>query len=984
MYQFSKNISSRVVVVILFFLLWASASFSQVYPYINYSVRQGLVNSNVYAMTQDEAGYIWLGTENGLSRFDGINFKNFTLEQLGLESYISSLIASEGKIIFASGGSDIFKFDPVTENLTRISKKSIIRSNQLIIKDDLLVSLHENRGFDFLSLSSGEMLFEDIIFSKKSNAKALSMLKLKDETILMGRSDGLYQLIGTEQQKVEVQGLGNTAVYSLFEDGNSLLAGGNGIIFRIVDNHVVDTIHAVNGDMNMIRNIRVDSNRNIWFNIWGSKDIYMMSDNIAVNVSVVCGIKNGTITGILLESSGTICASGVGNGLYVFGNNHLLVYPESENLPNANIHKILKTGAGGLLMGTNDGLAYLDPSGKNLQSVKHWPEKTQYIRDIIAAPGNQYLVATINNEFASSFSKSFSCNFEDIKIRYSHCSSIRVDSGFVEIGNWDNKLIRYNLPDFYRTISVENIFKGTSNTHRINCMLRDDSGKLWIGSQKGLCIITDSGKKIYPIGTFQEEEVHEISNLTTGKMLVVSNNGFYIIQNNADANLTAVIQRTPILGTNCVATTGINEFLAGTSYGLLYIRDQVKSIMTIQDGALSENINDIFYDPERSIAWVATSEGLMQVNLKILRNQNIAPLEIKQITIIQENKSWLPETINTFSSDSNSFRIKFQAFYYHNPQKIKYQYKVDEGEWLTSQTNEIQFASMRAGSHKIWMRAGLSENKFGPAVLVNITVLPPYYQTWWFILLALLTGTLLVYLIVKRQTLIFKRKQDEKLKTEQKIVELQQKALASNLNPHFVFNSLNAIQHFINSNNPDEANNYLAKFSRLMRMHLNMAEKSAIQLHEEILRLEFYLSLEQMRFEDKMSWSLLIDPGLDTLHLEIPNMIIQPFVENAIWHGLMPANRKGIISLVIKATKEGGVAITITDNGVGLHYQHKPVNTQHESKGTRLIRERLVLLDPKLTDAIRFEELSPGTRVHITLSAKMCRKTDITVPVSQD
>ena len=229
---------------------------------------------------------------------------------------------------------------------------------------------------------------------------------------------------------------------------------------------------------------------------------------------------------------------------------------------------------------------------------------------------------------------------------------------------------------------------------------------------------------------------------------------------------------------------------------------------------------------------------------------------------------------------------------------------------------------------------------------------------------------------------IFKRKQQDKIKTQQKIVELQQKALASNLNPHFVFNSLNAIQHFINSKSQEAANEYLAKFARLMRMQLNMAEKNSIVLHEEIQRLEYYLSLEQIRFEDKMQWSIVTDPSIDVYSYEIPNMIIQPFVENSIWHGIMPASGIGVITLTIKPTNDEGLAITIADDGVGLNYKSKPGDPLHESKGIRLIRERLFLLDPKSENVLWFENLTPGTRVHITLTSKMIRKTANQVPVT--
>jgi len=947
------------------------SGYSQVYPYLNYSVRQGLVNSNVYAMTQDPTGYIWLGTENGLSRFDGINFKNYTLEKLGLKSYISSMVATEdGKIIFGSSGSGIHSFNPITEKLTRISKKALLRTNKLIIKNDLLISLHENRGFDFISIKSGEFVFNDKVIEKNCDNKALSIIKLFNNKIYIGRRDGLYQLNGEEQNKIAISGLSNLPLYSLCEDKNSLIVGSDGIILRIENNKVTDTLLTIDGEKKMVRNIQIDNRGNLWFNVWGLKDLYMLSGKTLINISESSGILNGTITEILMESSGAIFASGLGKGIYLFYNTHLLVYPESENLPNANIQKIISTQNKGLLLGTDDGLAYLDIKGNKISSVKHIPEKKYYVRDITSAPGNQFLIATIDNKFANSFSQIFDYTNEHLKIRYSHCSSIWADSTSVLIGNWDNKLIQYQLPNFKYIISKDNI-----------CMERDLFDRLWIGSQKGLCVINREGEKFYPNGLFQEEEIYKINKLRDGNLLIVSNSGFYFLKNNKDERLIKEAQRIAIQGTNCVAITGMNEYLVGTSYGLLFIKDQKKTLMTIQDGILSENINDIYFEDGSSVAWIATSEGLMQVDLDALRIKNSAPLQIRQVVINKDRKSWFPLNINTFKYNSSSFSINFQAFHYHNPQKIKYQYKVDEAGWLPS-SNEIQFASLEDGSHTISLRAGLTEGNWGPAKIVNIYVLPPFYKTWWFHTISAMIGLMILMAIVRWQIRIFKKKQEEKVKIQQKLVELQQKALASNLNPHFVFNSLNAIQHFINSKSPEEANEYLAKFARLMRMHLNMAEKSAILLHEEIQRLEFYLSLEQMRFDDKMEWSIHLDPSLDPYHLEIPNMIIQPFVENAIWHGIMPSDQKGFITLNIQPAANEGILITVTDNGVGFNHQPKVATIEHESKGTRLIKERLLLLDSNAANVLRFDHLTPGTMVAITLSSKMYRNTALEVPVS--
>lgn len=976
------SIFFKVCFTFLVLIAFPFSLFSQVYPYTNYSTRQGLINSNVYAMAQDHSGYIWFGTENGLSRFDGINFKNFTLEQLGLKSNIASLaITNNNHILFGStGSSHIYIFNPINEKIEALTKNSLPRSNHLIIKNNLLISLHENRGYDFINILNGGIQLLDTVFQNNTSLKGLTMLKLKNDSILFGRSDGLYRFDNFKQTKVKMNGFADLPIYSIYENKNILLLGGDGIILSLSNNKVIDSIRVTNERNKYIRNIKVDKNNNIWFNVWGDKNIYMIVGRTIINISDKYRIECGTLTGILLEKSGNIYTSGLGKGIIHFNNIYLSNFKESENFNNPNIQKINKTKSGDFLLGTDNGLAFFKTAENEIYKINYISDVKHYVRDIISLPDNLFLIATIDHTYAKSFSNPLKLDFEKINIRFTHCTSFWSDSTNILSGNWDNKYLKYNKSDLSFINYSEGIFDSSHSTFRINCMFRDKFELLWVGSQKGLCVISKEGEKKFVNGPIKDEEVSNIFSLPDEKIFVVTNCGFYIFKNDPSKSQIIPISKTAIQGTNCIAVTGVNEYLVGTSYGLIFLKNNISSIMSIQDGVLSENINDIFYEPGSSIAWVATTEGLMQVDLEALRSGNKKMIEISEILLEQGSKKWLPETVNIFPYDSNSFRLQFQAFNYDNPHKIKYQYKLDDNEWLTTPANEIQFASMEHGNHTVVLRAGLDEI-WGPEKSVHITVLAPFYKTWWFYGLIFCLSGLMLFLFIRYQQRVLHRKQEAKVLIQKKIVDLQQKALASNLNPHFVFNSLNAIQHFINSKNPAEANEYLAKFARLMRMHLNMAEMSTILLHDELHRLEYYLNLEQMRFDDKMQYAINLDPSLDPYHLEIPNMIIQPFVENAIWHGIMPSDSNGFISLDIKPGTNESIEVIITDNGVGFENQTKIIKAEHESKGTRLIRERLLLLDPSDSEFIRFEHLSPGTRVCITLTSKMYRKTTEEMPV---
>src|SRR5690606_34772303 len=141
-------------------------------------------------------------------------------------------------------------------------------------------------------------------------------------------------------------------------------------------------------------------------------------------------------------------------------------------------------------------------------------------------------------------------------------------------------------------------------------------------------------------------------------------------------------------------------------------------------------------------------------------------------------------------------------------------------------------------------------------------------------------------------------------------------ALSALINPHFIFNCLNSVQYYLNKNQNNLANEYLADFAKLIRLTMEQSQETFITLQEETERLELYLSLEKLRLQEKLSWKLTVDPALDKLNVKIPNMILQPYVENAIWHGIMPKKTGGSITLSINKQSESELKIMIEDDGV--------------------------------------------------------------------
>ncbi|HEY0042708.1 MAG TPA: histidine kinase, partial [Flavisolibacter sp.] len=250
---------------------------------------------------------------------------------------------------------------------------------------------------------------------------------------------------------------------------------------------------------------------------------------------------------------------------------------------------------------------------------------------------------------------------------------------------------------------------------------------------------------------------------------------------------------------------------------------------------------------------------------------------------------------------------------------------------------------------------------------------PPFWLRWWAIVIMALSAAFVIYLLVKRRINVIKRK----ALFQQQLAELEGKALRAQMNPHFIFNSLNAIQELIVTQNIDAAYNYLSKFSKLLRLVLNNSEKSLILLSDELHMLHLYLELESLRFRNSFRYNVQVDQSVDADSLHVPPLLIQPFIENALWHGLMLKEGERSLNLLIEQ-QEGKLLCTVQDNGIGRTRSseikaHKIGASHFESKGLKLSQQRILLLSSEgRAGSVKIEDLyengePAGTKVFISL-----------------
>lgn len=315
---------------------------------------------------------------------------------------------------------------------------------------------------------------------------------------------------------------------------------------------------------------------------------------------------------------------------------------------------------------------------------------------------------------------------------------------------------------------------------------------------------------------------------------------------------------------------------------------------------------------------------------------NIADLKVKGEAYKSRESYVLPY-------DSNFVQVFLQGQSYHSLGSHSYYYKMSGiQDWTQSKSNVAEFKSLPVGDH---LFEAYLFNGYGQRTAVktlSITILPPFYQTWWFYSLLVLATAIIVWFLVRLRLLQLKRRSTlmEELHTS------QHQALNARMNPHFIFNSLNSIYEFTKKHEVDKAQHYLSDYASLMRLTLENSGENLVTLQTEINALTHYLALEKMRLKERFEFRIEYKESLDLAQFVIPPMLLHPFVENAIWHGLAPLEKKGHLAIHIRR-QEDNLSVTIADNGVGRVTSKELGTSIHPgqvSMGGDLVKRRLEIL----------------------------------------
>ena len=340
------------------------------------------------------------------------------------------------------------------------------------------------------------------------------------------------------------------------------------------------------------------------------------------------------------------------------------------------------------------------------------------------------------------------------------------------------------------------------------------------------------------------------------------------------------------------------------------------------------------------------------------------------------NHSGLPYDLNNLSFEIKEVRpLKMGEMSY------KYMLEGLDKRWsVAGKRTLVNYFSIPPGEYTFKVMSSVDEStwKSSPKSF-SFVIGPPFWKTWWFRIFAILLVIAFLFLCVYLFNDQMRKYERQRIELQKRIDNIELQALRSQMNPHFIFNTMNSIQHYISSNDTDAASKYLTRFAKLMRAIMENSKQPSIRIKDEIEALRLYLELESMRFSNRFDFGILVDPVIDINYDEIPSMLIQPYIENAIIHGLLPNTGKGKL-LIHLTKKENFIFCSIEDNGIGrLKSQELNKNriSQHRSMGMSITKKRLLILSQQnnmkdtlseeITDVVDSEGKAAGTRVVIRI-----------------
>ena len=971
--------------LIFFFYFLFTAAFAQQYNFHNYSVRDGVAQSQVYSLLQDSRGYLWMGTRGGgVSRFDGMSFKTYTVSDGLVNNYVFCVKEDPSKNLWIGTNNGLSRYN------------GIVFSNYLPESDSTQVWIKDldfdAKGRKWLATNSGVMFLD----SQNKFTNVSDLLKIKREvinTILVDKdgniwfggqglfkiteSNGTFSLLAFGRE----QGFRMNSITSITQDENGHIWTGtygdgayeyDGKRFTRIDFHLELYKQTVN-------DIYFDNRDNIWFATLSSGVIqYNRTSKSFSFLTENEGLSNNHVQSIIRDKSGNYWFGTSGGGVCNYFGKQFTTYDKSSGLGGNFIYSIFRDSKNRLWTGTSDkGVSVMDSTGIANYNASNGFANVK-VRAINEDNEGIIYIGT-DGDGVFTFDGATFKPYEGLTRKYVR-AIVKDNKGDLYIATAGTGLYKLSFTKGKATLRNFTTQDGLLH-NRLTCLSYDKKGRLWYGTESdGIgCVLNDVPQKrgITKKDGLQSNTIRCLYEDTGGYLWAGTGGygiaGFPLYQ--GDFRIKTYDHTNGLTSSNIYLMTADrnNNLFVGTETGLDHIfLDKTRKPVDIKHYSKGEGFtgietcqNAVFNDRDGTI-WFGTINGLSKYNpANLVRNENAPVTNITDIKLFYESiantpyktfvQDWNAVSHIELPYDQNHLTFDFFAINFSNPDAVKYQWKLEgfDKDWSpVSKNHSILYSNLAAGDYVFMVKACNEDGVWNQEpVMLPFHISPPVWLRWWFIALALFIFVGLVLLVFKWRVNRVRQKAEEqqrKLQLEKDLVELEQKALRLQMNPHFIFNALNSIQSQIGTDNEQAARYYLAKFSRLMRQILDNSRNTAIPLEEEVNTLENYLLIEKFCNGDRFDYKITVDENVEKDYIKVPPMLLQPFVENAIKHGLKyMEGKRGLIDVHFEE-KNSLLECSVTDNGIGRERSEElnrnSKETYHKSTALLVTQERLDLL----------------------------------------
>lgn len=986
----------------LFLLFITSFAFGQYFPSTNFTTSDGLPNNAVRSLFLDSKNILWIGTENGVSRMENGTFTTIDESHgLGHNSCWDIAEDSDGNMWFASYGGGVSKFDG--KNFTVFTTKDGLLANKTrkVFPFKNKVYVGTEQGVSIIDIKANKLITPKVP-KHKEDFISLYFVVYKDVVYFTSTFEGLFKIDESSSVPRLVPVILHKNSYSLGLFGSTLYSGNEGHIDKFDFNKISKgDKSAVTFGKSFVWQFAKDKRNTIFAAAWGvytpDGGLYTIEDDKMTDVSAVYGIDSKVLLNVVYDQFNDILYVGSNNnGIYQVRLNKIINYNSFDNssiidFENFNDKKLILETRGIKVLNSKQQIIKsisLDDfkqtemrfykKGKNIFSKQSAESRDFELNFDIPTNEIEFyeIVKNQNSFWINSNIGIFEIDKNYKLVNYLPKHSLKI--GFT----YDNKLIEtitYAGTRVYKNLkTLENTHysKFEKNTPQYIVKILTNKDKTYLLSVfNGLYVYKNSQFQSYLAdGIWKEKKFKHITKNNKDQLILAAEFGdVFVVDDSKSFKILKTISKKQIIGNTILFLESYKDYiLIGTEKGINIYKDGIIRLIDKEQGLKDCRIttSQIF----DNTLWLGTQKGFYTIDLnRLIATQltvseiGISKIAINNIPLKSSEYKWFRYNSKQLISDykHNSFSIDFVPKGHSFPNKLKFRYRLNENNrWSPySEKTNLFLPYLPSGNYNLDIEVfDMNAGKSRLFSILQIKVQPPFWLSWWFITMAVVVlSGLLVYIFIR-----IKRKSNEKIIIQRRIAETKLEALLSQMNPHFTFNAMNAIQAFIISNDIDNSLLYISEFSKLIRKTLENSSKQLITIDEEIEYLEAYITIENMRFDNRIDFEIQISEKVDTCFTKIPTMLLQPFVENVFVHAFNESSIAPKLIISFQMISETILECKIIDNGMSLNAAKK--SKLHQSKGIQLTKERLSLLQDSINDSIEIDFTeNNGTIVTILL-----------------